>query len=64
LSEQNSQLNNKYLDGGHNKDSKQVVEVSMDLQVNKGARNSEVNNGGNPEINRNVRLINCGVYGS
>ena len=55
LREQNSQLDNKNLDGGQNKDSMQVVESSMDLVVKEGAINSEENIDVNPEINSSVR---------
>ena len=55
LREQDSQLDNKNLDGGQNKDSMQVVESSMDLVVNEGAINSEENIDVNPEINSSVR---------
>ena len=52
LSEQNSQLDNKYTVVGHNKDSEQVVDGSMNLEVNKRARNAKVNINVNTEIER------------
>ena len=55
LREQDSPLDNKNLDGGQNKDSKQIVEGSMDLIVNEGAIISEENIDVNPEINSSVR---------
>lgn len=51
--ELNSQFHNS--DRGRSEDSEQVVESSMDLVINKGAMNAEVNIETSPEINHSGR---------